>query len=154
MGAEGRLELLITITHSPPTCPPPFKKHDQELSNDPLGILRPAAKLQHGLPLASAYAALAVPGEADSAGLVRQRRRLDLATAEPRWTNLTGNFKGTLDYILYTSDSLVPVATLELMEESEVRGGGADGGLPSEFLSSDHLALAVTFQYAAVEGAK
>ncbi|KAL6771168.1 hypothetical protein ACKKBF_B34205 [Auxenochlorella protothecoides x Auxenochlorella symbiontica] len=128
--------------------------HHPELSNDPLGILRPAAKLQHGLPLASAYAALAVPGEADSAGLVRQRRRLDLATAEPRWTNLTGNFKGTLDYILYTSDSLVPVATLELMEESEVRGGGADGGLPSEFLSSDHLALAVTFQYAAVEGAK
>ena len=37
------------------------------------------------------------------------------------------------------------------MDESEVRLG-PEAGLPSEVLSSDHLALAVTFQYAAPSG--
>ncbi|KAK2077208.1 hypothetical protein QBZ16_004842 [Prototheca wickerhamii] len=123
-----------------------------ELAHDPLGILRPPSKLQHGLPLASAYAAVAsVPPQGDSLALARQRRRLDPETGEPRFTNFTRDFKGTLDYILYTSDSLIPTATLELMDESEVRLG-PEAGLPSEVLSSDHLALAVTFQYAAPAG--
>ena len=30
----------------------------------------------------------------------------------PRFTNVTRDFKGTLDYILYTTDSLVRCATL------------------------------------------
>ncbi len=33
---------------------------------------------------------------------------------------MTRDFKGTLDYILYTSDSLAPAALLELPDESEV----------------------------------
>ena len=37
----------------------------QELANDPLGILRPATKLQHQLPLASAYSAVAACPDAD-----------------------------------------------------------------------------------------
>ncbi len=37
----------------------------QELANDPLGILRPASKLQHQLPLASAYSAVAACPDAD-----------------------------------------------------------------------------------------
>ena len=49
-----------------------------ELANDPLGILRPASKLQHQLPLGSAYGAVAAAAgdEGDHAAL-RQRRRLD-----------------------------------------------------------------------------
>ena len=74
-----------------------------------------------------------------------------LTHTKRRFTNFTRDFKGTLDYILYTSDSLIPTATLELMDESEVRLG-PEAGLPSEVLSSDHLALAVTFQYAAPAG--
>lgn len=70
----------------------------------------------------------------------------------PRFTNLTPDFKGTLDYILYTSDSLVPTATLELLDENELRSGPNDG-LPSESLSSDHISLAARFQYASAHSA-
>jgi hypothetical protein len=56
----------------------------QELANDPLGILRPASKLQHQLPLASAYAAVAAAPDNDH-GMQRQKRRLDPVTGEPRW---------------------------------------------------------------------
>jgi CCR4-NOT transcription complex subunit 6 len=38
-----------------------------------------------------------------------------------RFTNITRDFKGTLDYILYTADSLAPGALLELPEEAEVK---------------------------------
>lgn len=38
-----------------------------------------------------------------------------------RFTNATRDFKGTLDYILFTTDSLVPSASLELPDETEVR---------------------------------
>ncbi len=48
--------------------------------------------------------------------VLRQGCRLRL-----RFTNLTRTFKGTLDYILYTSNSLAPTAVLELPEELEVR---------------------------------
>jgi hypothetical protein len=44
-----------------------------------------------------------------------------------RFTNITRDFKGTLDYILYTADSLAPGALLELPEEAEVRKQGLDG---------------------------
>ncbi len=60
----------------------------QELSNDPLGILRPASKLQHQLPLASAYTAVAAAPDADHA-ILRQKRRCDPVTGEPRFTNLS-----------------------------------------------------------------
>ena len=63
---------------SPAPTPAP-----QELANDPLGILRPASKLQHQLPLASAYAAVAAAPDNDH-GMQRQKRRLDGATGEPK----------------------------------------------------------------------
>lgn len=59
---------------------------------------------------------------------------------------MSKDFQGTLDYILYTSDSLVPTAALDLPEESEVASG--DGpGLPNEHWSSDHIALLAEFAY-------
>ena len=45
-----------------------------------------------------------------------------------RFTNITRDFRGTLDYILYTSDSLAPAATLEMPDESECRSKSNAGG--------------------------
>lgn len=58
----------------------------QELSQDPLGILRPSSKLQHGLPLCSAYAALAASPQqrGDPPEVTRQRRRCDAKHNEPK----------------------------------------------------------------------
>lgn len=115
-----------------------------ELSNDPLGILRPASKLQHQLPLASACAALAAAPDSDPA-IRKQKQRLDPKWQEPKFTNQTKDFKGTLDYILYTTDSLVPVGLLELPEEGEVKK--PNGGVPNETWSSDHIALMAELQF-------
>jgi CCR4-NOT transcription complex subunit 6 len=121
-----------------------------ELLNDPLGILKPVGKLAHRLPLASAYATVAAASDMDQAAQ-RQRRRLDPLTGEPTFTNITRDFKGTLDYVLYSRDSLVPCAALELPDESEVRSRGIPG-LPNDLWSSDHVALMVEFQYRAPAG--
>ena len=122
-----------------------------ELLNDPLGILKPVNKLSHRLPLASAYQTVAASPDDDHAAQ-RQKRRLDATTGEPRFTNITRDFKGTLDYILYSKDSLVPSAALELPDETEVRGK-SQHGLPNDQWSSDHVALMVEFQYRAPTGA-
>ena len=121
-----------------------------ELLNDPLNILKPVSKLAHRLPLASAYQTVAASPDTDHAGQ-RQKRRLDPATGEPRFTNITRDFKGTLDYILYSKDSLVPAAALELPDETEVKSK-SQPGLPNDQWSSDHVALMVQFHYRAPEG--
>ncbi len=64
---------------------------------------------------------------------------------------LCRDFKGTLDYILYSTDSLVPSATLELPDESELRSKSGVG-IPNETWSSDHVALMVEFQYRPSQG--
>ena len=46
-----------------------------------------------------------------------------------RFTNLSKDFRGTLDYILFTTDSLVPAAALELPDESECRSKTNAGAL-------------------------
>ena len=124
-----------------------------DLNIDPLGILRPPSKLQHSLLLSSAYAAISLapptpPDTADGEGhaMQRQLRRLHEPTGEPQFTNYTSTFKDTLDYILYSSDSLVPVATLELPDVSEARGREVEG-LPNEQWPSDHVALMAEFAY-------
>lgn len=57
----------------------------QEASVDPLGLLRDT-KLQHSLPLASAYAAL-LDYPPTNEQLKRQRTRLDHTNREPLFTN-------------------------------------------------------------------
>lgn len=57
----------------------------QEASVDPLGLLRDT-KLQHSLPLASAYAAL-LDYPPTNEQLKRQRARLDPTNREPLFTN-------------------------------------------------------------------
>lgn len=112
-----------------------------DLEADPLGILRPASKLFHQLPLVSAYSMLA------KMGTVRpgygQQNRIDMETNEPLFTNFSRDFLGTLDYIFYTADSLSVEALLELVDEESLR---KDTALPSPEWSSDHIALLVRFQ--------
>lgn len=55
----------------------------QELQNDPLGILRPASKLQHNLHLASAYAAIHDARDNNPA-LQKQKRKMDPKYHEPK----------------------------------------------------------------------
>ena len=201
----------------------------QELQNDPLGILRPASKLQHNLHLASAYAAV-YDARDGSAAQQKQKRRMDPKYHEPKvqcnkpctrlyrssevinlrspvrlscmslhqlslgldqacystsadlcnmmccaihssvqsnacchfmvcsllifnyaalqFTNMGQGFQGTLDYVLYTTNSLVPTATLELPDEADIKSSRSTrAGLPNETWSSDHIALLAEFQY-------
>jgi len=57
---------------------------------------------------------------------------------EPRCTNLTHEFKGTLDYIWYSKNSLSPLAVLDIPETGTLR---EEVGLPSSKFPSDHLLL-------------
>lgn len=64
-----------------------------------------------------------------------------------QFTNMGRDFQGTLDYVLYTTNSLVPTATLELPEESDLKDMRHRAGLPNETWSSDHIALLAEFHY-------
>ncbi|XP_057984273.1 carbon catabolite repressor protein 4 homolog 1 [Malania oleifera] len=112
-----------------------------DLAVDPLGILRPASKLTHQLPLVSAYSSFARMGVGLS--LEQQRRKMDPTTNEPLFTNCTRDFIGTLDYIFYTADSLTVESLLELLDEDSLR---KDTALPSPEWSSDHIALLAEFR--------
>ena len=121
-----------------------------ELQNDPLGILAPASKLCHKLPLASAYATVLDGEDTGDPAVARLRRRLGEKN-EPKFTNLTRDFKGTLDYIMYSRDYLTPTGALELPDESEVRSRKTTG-LPNESWSSDHVALVTEMSYVIADG--
>ncbi|MBA0767756.1 hypothetical protein Gotri_016613 [Gossypium trilobum] len=112
-----------------------------ELLVDPLAILRPHSKLTHQLPLVSAYSPFA---RGVGLGLEHQRRKMDITTNEPLFTNCTRDFIGTLDYIFYTADSLTVEALLELLDEDSLR---KDTALPSPEWSSDHIALLAEFRF-------
>lgn len=74
------------------------------------------------LPLSSAYSAMADAPLSHDTKLAKQRARLDSRHHEPLFTNVTKDFRGTLDYILYTNTSLRPTAVLELpLLDGEVR---------------------------------
>ncbi len=119
-----------------------------ELATDPFGILRPPSKLQHPLPLVSAYTALTKQPCLESDAAERQRTRMDAqGTGEPIFTNCTDGFFGTLDYIFYTDDTLAPLSLLELPTEGECRS--KYGGLPNTQCSSDHVSLMAEFQWGA-----
>jgi mRNA deadenylase 3'-5' endonuclease subunit Ccr4 len=55
------------------------------------------------------------------------------------------DFKATLDYVLYTRDSLVPSGLLELPSDAEVMSKPGDS-LPNANWSSDHVCLMAEFQ--------
>ncbi|KAL7138626.1 hypothetical protein ABFS83_10G176500 [Erythranthe nasuta] len=111
-----------------------------DLAVDPLGILQPTSKLNHDLPLVSAYTSF---GRAGRLGL-EHRRRIHPVTNEPRVTSYTEEFVGTCDYIFYSADSLMVESLLELLDERILQRNTA---LPCVEWSSDHIALAAEFRW-------
>lgn len=59
---------------------------------------------------------------------------------EPKFTNFTQKFKGTLDYIFYTPSRLRIMAVTTFPEESEVAAMAGEG-LPCVSYPSDHIYL-------------
>jgi CCR4-NOT transcription complex subunit 6 len=81
---------------------------------DPQALLPPVSALQHRILLQSAYASL--------------------CGGEPT-TNVTKDFKGCLDYVFYTSDTMVPIACQEIADDPTLQ--------PTPQHSSDHSAHCV-----------
>lgn len=63
---------------------------------------------------------------------------------EADYTNYTEDFKGTLDYIWYSSDSLAVLAISQVDEESQLT---QETALPSSTRPSDHVSLVATFKF-------
>mmetsp|Transcript_6521 Transcript_6521/g.10133 ORF Transcript_6521/g.10133 Transcript_6521/m.10133 type:complete len:679 (-) Transcript_6521:32-2068(-) len=84
--------------------------------NDICRILPRPESMSHRLNLTSAYA----------------------SSGEPKYTNYTGHFVGTLDYILHSKNSLVVNSTLDVDNEELV---SAHTALPSPLYPSDHICL-------------
>jgi CCR4-NOT transcription complex subunit 6 len=98
-----------------------------DLVEDSHGVLA-TCRLQHNLHLRSSYS---------------------LTGSEPAYTNYTSAFKGTLDYIWYSPESVVATAVMEVPDErtlfsTAISSDGADG-LPNTQWSSDHIALCTDF---------
>jgi CCR4-NOT transcription complex subunit 6 len=99
-----------------------------DLAKDLIGILPKVERLRHDLALASAYET--VLGE------------------EPVFTNYTANYKGTLDYIWYSADRLVPTAALDIPSPVELEENcGKGGGMPHTKYPSDHFSMCCDFSF-------
>ncbi|KAL5992402.1 Endonuclease/Exonuclease/phosphatase [Asimina triloba] len=112
-----------------------------ELLVDPFNVLR-RTKLSHNMHLVSAYASL-LQTSRDEPDFRRQQTLVDSSTKEPLFTNFTGKFTGTLDYIFYTEDTLVVDGLLELLDADVLSKNSA---LPSPIWPSDHIALMGSFR--------
>ncbi|XP_077213840.1 carbon catabolite repressor protein 4 homolog 1-like isoform X2 [Tasmannia lanceolata] len=110
------------------------KPNHPEMADDPLGIFQ-KIMLTHPLPLVSAYSYFCRPGS--------QQRCMDPSTNEPLFTNFTKRFRGTIDYIFHTVDSLIVDSLLELLDVESVK----DTALPSPHWPSDHIALMASFRF-------
>ncbi|XP_042516329.1 carbon catabolite repressor protein 4 homolog 1-like [Macadamia integrifolia] len=109
----------------------------QDMAEDPYGVFQHLV-FKHSLHLVSAYAS------ASGMFLEQQQRNIDPKTNEPTFTNFTQQFRGTLDYIFYTADSLKVEGLLELLDLETVTKYTA---LPSPEWSSDHVALMANFSF-------
>ncbi|OMO93776.1 Endonuclease/exonuclease/phosphatase [Corchorus capsularis] len=107
---------------------------------NPVGIWA-CLKLEHSLDLVSAYASFFKLDGIEEKHLKRMNRQ----NHEPLFTNYTEEFRGTLDYILHTADSLKVEGLLELVDSGSV-ASGEGGYLPSPKWSSDHIALMAKFR--------
>ena len=63
---------------------------------------------------------------------------MDLTTNEPLFTNCTKHFFEIVDYIFYTTDSLMDESLLDILDEEILR---KEIDLPSCECSYDHIAL-------------
>lgn len=65
---------------------------------------------------------------------------------EPKYTNYTGHFVGTLDYMWYTKNHLTCLAVLDVDSEEEV---SKETACPNSTYSSDHISLLAEFSWIA-----
>merc|ERR1719230_2505959 len=96
--------------------------HD-DLRVDPVGLLTNLS-LGHTLRMASSYETC--------------------NGREAQYTNYTEDFKGTLDYIWFSSDTLAVLAISQVDEESQLT---QETALPSSTRPSDHISLVTTFMF-------
>jgi len=96
----------------------------EDMPSDPAHILPGRDVLSHGLMLQSAYAS--VMGR------------------DPAFTNFTEGYKGTLDYVYFSSDQLAAVAVLNVPSDKALQEY-SNKPLPNEQWPSDHLCLCADF---------
>ena len=121
----------------------------KDLDMDPLNLFTgpsSANKLSHSLRLRSAYAA-AAQSHMRTPELMTLRARLDSVHHEPKYTNVTHDFKETLDYLVCSTPELQPTALLELPDLTDLVGDDSSAGLPNAHWPSDHIALMAEFQF-------
>merc|ERR1719291_1119780 len=95
----------------------------EDLRTDPCGLFKQFS-LEHSLSLATAYETC--------------------NGAEAQYTNYTEDFKGTLDYIWFSSSTLAVLAISQVDEESQLT---QETALPSSTRPSDHVSLVATFMF-------
>jgi CCR4-NOT transcription complex subunit 6 len=101
--------------------------HPELLQSDTLGILPEQQDIVHGVEFASIMEAA--------------------LGSEPPYTNFTGNFKGTLDYIWYTPGRLRVLAVTNVPDPNELFEQCGEG-LPSANYPSDHVMLCADVAFA------
>jgi CCR4-NOT transcription complex subunit 6 len=95
----------------------------EDLRTDPCGLLK-TLKLGHSLRMSTAYETC--------------------NGREAQYTNYTEDFKGTLDYIWFTAESLAVLAISQVDDESQLT---QETALPSSTRPSDHVSLVATFMF-------
>merc|ERR1719161_1798230 len=99
------------------------RQDHEDLRVDPVGLLSNLS-LGHSLRLASAYETC--------------------NGREAQYTNYTEDFKGTLDYIWFSSETLAVLAISQVDDESQLM---QETALPSSTRPSDHVSLVATFMF-------
>merc|ERR1719476_555157 len=94
-----------------------------DLKVDPCGLLK-RLNIGHSLHMATAYETC--------------------NGREAQYTNYTEDFKGTLDYIWFSSETLAVLAISQVDEESQLT---QETALPSSTRPSDHVSLVATFKF-------
>lgn len=103
------------------------REDHEDLRIDPCGLLKHLAlefSLEHQLNIATAYETC--------------------SGSEASYTNYTEDFKGTLDYIWFSSATLAVLAISQVDDESQL---AQETALPSSTRPSDHVSLVATFMF-------
>jgi len=95
----------------------------EDLRTDPCGLFK-HLQLEHQLCITTAYETC--------------------NGSEAQYTNYTEDFKGTLDYIWFSSNTLAVLAISQVDEESQLT---QETALPSSTRPSDHVSLVATFMF-------
>ena len=103
-------------------CVHPQHKH---LEYDTQGILPDAQSLSHSIPLCSAFAAM--------------------MGKEPEFTNYTEGFKGVIDYVWFSADTISSVGVLNMPSAADIEGIPGGKPCPNTQHPSDHLPIVFDF---------